>query len=209
MVTAIVPLSAPQTRRAGAMLARAFLDDPLWVHILPDAGTRRRALPAFFTATAEYGRLHGRVDSTPLTDGAAIWIWPATDPKHAAGTEAAEYGPVEEQFDRAAAARFSLMVEHYQALRKRDMPGPHWYLACLGVDPARQRLGIGRSLLEPILQLVDQAGLPCYLETENAVNLRFYHRQGFEVLEQGRLPGGGPEFWTMRRPPLPAEAGPA
>jgi len=200
-VTAVVALSAPHTRRAGEMLARAFFDDPLWVYILADAATRRRVLPAFFTATAEYGRLHGRVDTTPSTDGAAIWIPPASGSEQAAGTEAAEYGPVEEQFDRAAAARFTLMVEHYQALRARVIPRPHWYLACLGVEPARQRRGVGGSLLEPVLQLADCAGVPCYLETENAANLHFYRRQRFEVLEQGRLLGGGPQFWTMQRPP--------
>ncbi len=32
-------------------------------------------------------------------------------------------------------------------------------------------------------------------------NVTFYQRFGFEVLHSGDLPGGGPPFWTMRRPP--------
>jgi GNAT superfamily N-acetyltransferase len=197
-----VPLNIGGIQQAGSTLARAFMNDPLWIHILPDEPTRRRAMPAFFTTTAAYGVDHGRVDTTPQTDGVAIWIPPAFDGSEVAGTDAAEYGAVEEQFDLAAAARFTAMVEHYHALRRRDMPAPHWYLACLGVHPERQGRGIGHALLKPVLQTADRARLPSYLETENEANLLFYASQGFEVLEQGVLAGGGPRYWTMhRRPP--------
>jgi ribosomal protein S18 acetylase RimI-like enzyme len=200
MVTAM-RLSPDQTESAAAALARAFFPDPLWVHILPDAEDRRRSLPAFFAATVAFGLLHGRVDSTPAVDGAAVWIPPATAGEEAAGPDAAEYGAVDDQFDAAAAARFDGMVRHYQALRERDMPVAHWYLACLGVDPSRQRLGIGRALLQPVLETADATGLPCYLETENEVNLPFYRGLGFRIVSLGTIPAGGPSYWTMRRPP--------
>ena len=48
----------------------------------------------------------------------------------------------------------------------------------------------------------DIEGLPCYLETGKAIDVRFYRKHGFEVLTVGDLPLGGPRFWTMLREPV-------
>ncbi|TNF31223.1 MAG: GNAT family N-acetyltransferase, partial [Deltaproteobacteria bacterium] len=77
---------------------------------------------------------------------------------------------------------------------------PHWHLFQLGVDPARQGHGLGRAIMEHAVALADADRVPAYLETSNPVNLPFYRRFGFEVLET--LSGGGdmPPVWTMLRP---------
>jgi ribosomal protein S18 acetylase RimI-like enzyme len=45
--------------------------------------------------------------------------------------------------------RFTPMVAYLQELHQRDMQMPHWFLFCLGVEPARQGQGIGSQLLPP------------------------------------------------------------
>jgi GNAT superfamily N-acetyltransferase len=42
---------------------------------------------------------------------------------------------------------------------------PHWYLPFVGVDPARQGLGLGSLLLRAGLSRVDQDGVECDLIT--------------------------------------------
>ena len=49
----------------------------------------------------------------------------------------------------AATAPFLAYGRAVEALRAEAEPGPHWYLAGIGVDPAAQRQGIGAALLAP------------------------------------------------------------
>jgi ribosomal protein S18 acetylase RimI-like enzyme len=84
---------------------------------------------------------------------------------------------------------------------RQDMIQPHWYLMMLGVSPAYQNQGIGGALLQPILQRADQEEFPCYLETSTEGGVRFYQRQGFEILRSDRVANGRLPFWTMKREP--------
>ena len=94
-----------------------------------------------------------------------------------------------------------IMKRHFDELRQRDVPEPHWYLWMLGVDPPRQGQGVGSMLLQPVLWLADRESLPCYVEADKAKNVPFYQTHGFEVVEEGDVPGGGLHYWTMKHPP--------
>jgi ribosomal protein S18 acetylase RimI-like enzyme len=52
----------------------------------------------------------------------------------------------------------------------------------LGVDPARQGLGLGSAMLKAGLARVDADHLPAYLESSNPRNVPLYERFGFEVM---------------------------
>ena len=71
--------------------------------------------------------------------------------------------------------------EVYRALQIVHPQTPHWYLSLLGVDPAYQRRGYGRALLEHWLAEVDREPAPCYLETDRAENVDFYAAAGFSL----------------------------
>lgn len=49
----------------------------------------------------------------------------------------------------------------------------HWYLPWLGVDPARQRAGLGAELLMQCLARVDEDHLPAFRETPNPGTIPF------------------------------------
>lgn len=80
---------------------------------------------------------------------------------------------------------------------------PHWYLAVIGVDPGRQRSGIGAALLSPILERADAEGVLAHLETSKASNVPYYERHRFEVTSEFDVPGDGPHMWVMTRRPGP------
>jgi ribosomal protein S18 acetylase RimI-like enzyme len=88
-----------------------------------------------------------------------------------------------------------------ESLRAEAMPGQHWYLAGIGVDPSAQRRGIGTALLEPGLAAAARSGLPAVLLTNNEANLSFYERHGFRVVRKDETPKGGPQAWAMVKAP--------
>lgn len=77
---------------------------------------------------------------------------------------------------------------------------PHWYLAMIGVDPARQGQGYGSAILKESLRRCDEDGIAAYLESSNPKNVPLYERHGFEVLGFVQ-PGDFPGIHPMIRPP--------
>jgi ribosomal protein S18 acetylase RimI-like enzyme len=182
-----------------ALLVRAFVEDPLYRWFWPDAGKRLRGVRAFIGGEVRLSALQGRVDVAVDEGGrsvaAALWALPGRYPfpllpslrimsrvMPRMGLSAARRLPWLKRVDRA----------HLQK--------PHWYLVTLGVEPALQRRGLGRSLVRARATEADRDGVPVYLETFNPANLPYYRALGFEdreAIDDGRLP----PFWTLVRPP--------
>jgi predicted N-acetyltransferase YhbS len=78
---------------------------------------------------------------------------------------------------------------------------PHWYLAVRGVDPGRQGVGVGGTLLRAGLARCDRERLPVYLDTGKPENLEYYVRFGFTVSADIFIVGG-PTAWLLRREPV-------
>ncbi len=78
------------------------------------------------------------------------------------------------------------------------------YLNVLGVEPSRQRTGVGTVATSKVIDAAAGAALPVHLETTNPVNVAWYERLGFEVVGDTRLGEDGPELWAMTRAPGPA-----
>ena len=67
-----------------------------------------------------------------------------------------------------------------------------------------QGRGIGRQLVAPVLKSADDAGLPCYLETEEPATVPFYQRLGFEAHACVDVGRGAVRIIAMVRAPMPA-----
>jgi GNAT superfamily N-acetyltransferase len=200
----VMRLQAAQVEEAGQALARAFQEDPLYAHVLPDEAHRARALERLFIFTVRYGEQFGEVWTTAGTiDGAAVWIPPDSGAMTQERLDAAGWPAVAEALGEAAEARLDPFLERAGALHAETMPMAHWYLMVLGVEPAWQAQGVGSLLIRPVLARADRDDLPCYLETLKAGNLPFYRKHGFEVVIEGDL-SAGPRYWTMRRDARPS-----
>jgi ribosomal protein S18 acetylase RimI-like enzyme len=75
---------------------------------------------------------------------------------------------------------------------------PHWYLPWLGVDAASQGAGLGGALLVESLNVVDETGLPAYLETPNPRTVPFYERHGFRVTGSTETQDSPPVVFMLR-----------
>jgi hypothetical protein len=92
-----VRLAEEQVAATGAVLARAFANDPFFTYVLSDPVERERLTPPFMTAWTRYGLLFGEVYVTvgPV-EACAIWLPPS-----------AVIGRTEERSDRLFA-----FIEH-------------------------------------------------------------------------------------------------
>ena len=122
------------------MLARAFLHDPAWVWLIPDADKRERLLPWLFRVGFDVTAADVYATPGPVL-GAARWLPPGRPPMRIAATLKAL---VATPFKLGAATgQFLAYGRAVEQMRADTVPGPHWYLAGIGVDPSAQRQGVG------------------------------------------------------------------
>jgi ribosomal protein S18 acetylase RimI-like enzyme len=134
-------------------LGHAFDADPLFTYLVPDAARRARFLPWYAGAIIRLGRRVGVVDAATVTPGAgvagvAVWLQPGhTTPPLSALVRARLLPGLPLRLGPAGFVRYVRFAWAAEGLHRRTVPGPHWYLLLLGVDPARQRKGLGTALV--------------------------------------------------------------
>lgn len=192
------------TRRAGAgdvdvlagVLARAFADDPVMSWVFARDATRVAWNRRFFRYRLRWLLRQEEVYTTEDRAGAALWAAPERWRLGARETLGLA------RFGAAIGLRTPRVLRGLAGVEARHPETPHWYLAVLGTEPARQGEGIGSALMAPVLEVCDQDELPAYLETATERNVDFYTRHGFRVMEELSLPDG-PRVWLMWRDPRP------
>jgi ribosomal protein S18 acetylase RimI-like enzyme len=176
--------------RVIATLVSAFISDPVERWLWRDALQYLTHFPVFVAAFGSAAFASDTV--TALEDCAAVALWmpPGTAPdSDRIVTVLRETVPAEQHADTFA------VLEQMDGAHPSD---PHWYLPWLGVDPSRQRGGLGSRLLERGLARVDADHLPAYLETPNPRTIPFYERHGFEVVAAAAA-GQCPPITSMLR----------
>jgi ribosomal protein S18 acetylase RimI-like enzyme len=198
-----IRLAKSQKAQAAQVLARAFMVDPVYSALFPDSSERERALGHLFGAVTGYSLVYGLVHTTPGVEGVACWLSPGNTEvtlwrilRTGLGLQWAVA-----RFNPNARRQFLAALAYMDEIHKREVPGPHWYLWALGVEPGCQGQGIGGRLIQPVLTQADEDRVPCYLETETERNVAFYQKRGFEVVTDGVVPGQGFRIWTMLRGP--------
>jgi ribosomal protein S18 acetylase RimI-like enzyme len=198
----IVRLLRQQVGQAGAMLTRAFSDDPKLTHLIPDITAKKELSRYLFEFELQYGMNYGDVYTTsPAVEGVAVWL-PSTKSEitfwraFRSGSRGLQKRLGKKIMDRVMS--FSTAVD---TLHKKHAPYPHYYLFFIGVDPAYQKKRVASRLITPMLGWLDMQKLPCYLHTQNETNIGLYEHYGFQVIEQVVLPDSGIVHTAMLRNP--------
>lgn len=193
----ILPVRRSERSEVGpvaAALARAFVDDPVCAFAWPDEAKRlQRSERSFATQMhALWGRREVHTDDT--FSSVAVWA-----------------PPDEWQMPMAAVLRVvgasirtRVGLSALLAYLRTDSlhpDEPHWYLEFLGTLPEKQGNGLGGRVLTPVLDRADEEGIPVWAWSSNQRNLAFYHRYGFEVLDELPFAAGGPSIYPIRREP--------
>ena len=82
--------------------------------------------------------------------------------------------------------------------------GPEFEIHTIGVDPAHQRRGVGRALMDQLLHTADLLDGPVFLEvrTDNAPAIAMYERYGFATtgVRKNYYQASGADAYAMMRP---------
>jgi ribosomal protein S18 acetylase RimI-like enzyme len=179
-----------------AMLARAFLEDPVMVFMFPEEADRRRKLPRLFTLLLTSSLPLGGCDVLAGAEAATLWRPP--------GREGIPFWEILLHIQsflgiygfRGTGRALTLLG----AMDKHHPREPHWYLMVIGTEPALQGKGCGGAVLRHRLSRIDAQHLPAYLEASKPENVSIYRRFGFEQRAELQIPGG-PVIFPMWRPP--------
>jgi len=203
--------AAPSARAAGATvrdaswadaeplsqtLARAFDDDPVIGHFLPDPARRAAKLPRLFRVLLKLGLRYRACHVTNGFEAATFWRPP--DKWHLSMWDYVANGPEMLSIFGGGTLRVMNAMDH---IEKRHPKEPHWYLQTIGTDPAKQGKGYGSLVMRHQLALVDAQRMPCYLESSKDTNVPIYQSFGFRVTGEIVLPTG-PTMWPMWRDPV-------
>jgi len=190
-----VPLDPTDDHRAARVLALAFWDDPLQLHLLPDEQSRLSRLDRFFAWNLRDARRRGFVATTP--DLGAVSVWHRPDQPKPTPLDLVRAAPMGlAVFGR----RVQVGIGVLEAMERVAPREPHWYLSIIGSDPVRRGSGAATAVMQIGLDHADAQGVPTYLVSSKERNLAYYARFGFEVVDALTLPRGGPTVWPMWRP---------
>jgi GNAT superfamily N-acetyltransferase len=191
-------MGVEQVPSVALSLARAFEDDPVMSWCLRRDSLRLGQLERGFTFYLHKIWLrHEECYATEGLFGAALWLPPGK--WQLPVTEQLRLLPGLATFSGRALGRFLRIFR----LMEHHHPGEpeHYYLAVLGVVPELQGRGFGTALMGPVLKRCDRERVPAYLEASSSRSRALYERNGFEVVEELRLPRDGPPLWPMWREP--------
>jgi ribosomal protein S18 acetylase RimI-like enzyme len=199
-------LTAESRRPLVEMLARAFLEDPAFIFMLPDPTARAKGMTWLFERWLRARSAPSRGDHA-LVDEGGPGLLIGVDPDGQAdvpfwtmlrlGLAAMPF-----VFGAGAFRRFLAIDADVKRRHAAELTAPHHVIDILAVDPAAHGRGIGSALLGAYLGAVDQLQAPAYLITHNPRNVGFYQRAGFQVIREARVSKDGtdgPIAWSMRR----------
>jgi ribosomal protein S18 acetylase RimI-like enzyme len=198
----VVRLRPPERKAAAVVYARAFFEYPMVTHYWPKPKRRARYLAWYLGCAIDYGLRYGEVYTTPDVAGIAVWLPPGQTHITTWRYILAGYLPLPLRMGiRQFFTETMPSDEWVQRIHEEIVPGAHWYLWGIAVDPGRQGKGIGTALMRPGLERADAQHLPCYLETHDERNVPFYTRRGFDLVRTAQVPGSDLCFWCFLREP--------
>ncbi|MFD7092642.1 GNAT family N-acetyltransferase [Streptomyces sp. NPDC059892] len=193
------------TRRAGEsdratlvrLLEEAFDDDPVSCWVFPEKDHRRRVHGLFLGVFADVALAEGWVDILEDGTGMALWLSVPAGLPEEDDTPARMRATADPDNERT-----ELVGRLTGAVHPHDRA--HAYLLMIAVSPAHQGRGLGRALIEPVLERCDREGLPAYLEASSERSRRLYERLGFTFTGTTVDLPDGPHMWPMWREPRTA-----
>jgi ribosomal protein S18 acetylase RimI-like enzyme len=176
-------------------LARAFYDDPVFTHFLPDDATRLAKLVKVMRILFKLGEPH---HSCYVTDNyESVTLWRPPNEWDVPFSAYITNGPALLSAFGGGVFRVMSTMGMMEKLHPHE---PHWYLQTIGTDPAKQGKGFGGIIMRDRLAAVDAAHMPCYLESSKDTNIPIYQSFGFELTGEMQVPNG-PKIWPMWRKP--------
>jgi ribosomal protein S18 acetylase RimI-like enzyme len=184
----VYPLRERDVDRAARLLSQAFVDYPVFRHIVTSDRSRSSQLQHLFRFLVRLGMSKGDVFApSERIEGVSIWI--DSHRMSSSFFEVLRAGILGAgwHLGLAATKRLVEVGTKKQEHRARAVAQRYCLLDMIAVDPSMQKRGLGRTMIDDKLARLDRAGVPCYLETSESANLAYYGKLGFAVAHEYRI----------------------
>ena len=202
----MIRINKNKTEEVCRILAEAMGDDPLSTFWFPDKASRVQNLTAMFRPEVKYCFRHGLVyAASGRMEGVALWLTLKSLPRTLSMLISNGALSLLFKFPFRTIRNMNTYETFAGKIHNKTAPFPHWYLHNIAVQKSFRGKGFAGKLIKPILLELDKTETPCYLETQNPVNVPIYEHYGFKVMNVSEIPGTrGVKNWAMLR--VPAES---
>lgn len=176
-----------EEQQAASVLVRAMSSDPLMQHVFSASSVEKKNKAMFwlFERMVEFGKKHGHIlahhhqTSTGTIDGVVILQ------KHASVIDMMQSGlalaPAKIGFQ--STKRLAEMLLKSEKDKDSLMQGKkYWTIVCIGVDVDVQRTGIGKMLMQRVVDDADKTQTSMYVQTSNTKCIPFFTSHGFVLI---------------------------
>ena len=190
-------------RDVAAALYAALVEDAFYIamekSVIGDASQRREAMLRYYDYAMQEGHRYGLLFIPGgQSCGASIWSRPVKGRmKRQMADEKQTF--LKTHMGEASLAAYLGMTDAMTRQTTAAIPHNSWYLSIVGIAPSSQRQGLGRSLIEPVLERTAALGVCTYLETFTPRNMSFYRRLGYQETAVCRIMQT--PYWVMVRHP--------
>jgi ribosomal protein S18 acetylase RimI-like enzyme len=194
----IRPASPDEIEPLARLLARAFLDDPLFAWMLKSTGDRLELLRRGFAITLRYQSAN--LAETYLDQqrrAVAVWL----PPDHRSTRLTVQLRLLPCWASLTGWRHLPRVASVVNAMERANPADRYRYLALLAVDPDHQHQGLASALLQHTLERCDREQTQAVLKTANPLSIGFYQQHGFQLTRTLTLPAGAPSIWLMTRQP--------
>jgi ribosomal protein S18 acetylase RimI-like enzyme len=199
----LIRLTKSNLTKGVEILVNAFWDDPLNLYFIPEGENRRKLFSEYLQFRLRFAIIYGEVYSTSTDfEGIAAWFPPGKSDMTYFQLIRAGGLKLVRLLGTNTISKMNRVSSHAVRLRKQYLPGPHWHLFPLAVDPKYQGKGYASALMRPMLDRIQSEGLPCFLETTDEKNVSLYEHFGFEVIFKEKIPETELTNWGMVRSPI-------
>jgi GNAT superfamily N-acetyltransferase len=205
--TQVIQMSSDQIRQpsgseievAGAVLGRAFRDEPIFCAVIQEPNERLDLCTLLFTANLQHAVRYGGVlvngPNPDTVKGVIYWV---SKPEPELSTDELAGLGYTSVFERWGDQLDRIGQMEEQAVRALGpLEEPWCYLAGVGVDPDSQGQGYGSKLITRLVATSFDMGISCALVTDGERNVPLYERCGFQTVASGNTSVGKVQFWSM------------
>ena len=192
-------------RNPAEALHTGLCDDPFFIamerSVSRDTARAKEAMVRYMDYAMVEAQKHGLLFLPEgKTYGASVWLKPL-DETQARQKSMDKKAFILEQMGQDSLKTYTAIVDFMSEQATGHLPENIWYLSILAIDPAFQRQGLGKGLVEPIMNKADEIGIPTYLETYTPRNKTFDNRLGYQETMSALEPVTGAEYAIMIREP--------
>lgn len=180
----LVAMAKGEEHQAAIALSNAMVSNPIHIAVLQGQGEpERKQIEDMFIEM--FQQRPGEVFVAKY-DNAIVGVLRSYNCHE--GTDSHEDGTTAREINEAALHDTASRIAHWYSIWDQHDPLElHRHLGPVGVIPDFQGKGIGSKIMRMFCEQADVKNEAAYLETDRSVNVRFYEKFGFYVIDESDI----------------------